>query len=551
MNQPHIIGEMLAPIVLFVYKRPWHTEQTLRALKANDLADESVLYVYSDSPKHLASDADVRDVAEVRRIVRSESWCKEVHVIESRHNKGLVTSFVDGITEVVERHGKVIVLEDDQVTSPGFLKYMNEALDLYSGDERVMHVSAYMYPADFESRESTFFLQVQSCPGWGTWKRAWDHYNHDAADHLKYFISSKESRRKFDIEGHARCFKQLERNAGGELYSFAVRWHASCIRMGGLSLFPARSLVQNIGCDGTGLHCGATNMFHVEPVDYLTIRRIPIVEDMHVRAQLDAYFKVQWAELQGIWAKRKMAHFRRLASSAVQYVRRPLRALLRAVVPEFRDLDVVLAKECGLLSWSSECIISKKAKVMPPYRLEKSAIGDYTHVMENSRITMTKIGKFCSIGSGFTSGVGIFPLHGVSTAPMFYSTRRENGTTLSGIEKAIARRQITIGNDVHIGSNVTILDGAVIGDGAVVETGCVVSGDVPAYAVVEGNPMRVVRYRLGEAQIARLREIAWWDWPARRLHEVERRIFDVDMFIEECERSKQDVSRKPIRGGCS
>jgi len=165
MCSEKIVISDLAPIVLFVYKRPWHTEQTLRALMANDLADESILYVYSDSPKHLACDDDIAGVEEVRRIARSENWCKEVHVIEAPHNKGLVMSFVDGVTEVVNRHGKVIVLEDDQVTSKGFLKFMNEALELYKADEKVMHVSGYMYPADDSSyvRVRFFYFAHKAC----------------------------------------------------------------------------------------------------------------------------------------------------------------------------------------------------------------------------------------------------------------------------------------------------------------------------------------------------------------------------------------------------
>ena len=520
----------LAPIVMTVYSRPWHTEQTLRSLQANDLADQSVLYIYCDGPKHLATPAELAKIDEVRCLVKSEKWCKEVHVIESPHNLGLVNSFIKAVTEAVNRHGRVIVLEDDQQTSKGFLKFLNEALELYKNDEKVMHVSAYMYPAKFTCSDTTFFLSIQSCPGWATWKRAWAHYNHDAADHLKYFSQSKRLMRKFDIDGHAYYFSQLRKNAGPVLYSFAVRWYASCIRAGGLSLFPARSLVQNIGLDGTGLHCGeAAKMYRVEPVDYLPIKRVPIVENTDIRKSVDEFYRLNLqsrAESPVLVAKR--CAWAVLNTS----VRKPLRWLVRLAYPELQQLDVELAKKCGILSSSYDCVISPMARLLPPYHLRDANVGDYTYIMPHSWVSMAQIGKFCSIGPRFNCGGGIHPVDGISTAPMFYSTQKQNGMTLSGTNKAVERRPVTIGNDVFIGMNVTILDGVTVGDGAVIGAGCVVSKDVPPYAIAVGCPMQIVRYRFPEETINKLKEIAWWNWPADKLQEVEKHFFNVQKFIE-------------------
>ena len=137
---------MLAPIVLFVYNRPWHTEQTLNALMQNELADQSVLYIYADGPKENATEEQLKKIEEVRHVIRTKKWCKEVHIIESEKNKGLADSIINGVTEIVNKYGKVIVLEDDIVTSKGFLKYMNEALELYKEEDKVYHISGYMFP---------------------------------------------------------------------------------------------------------------------------------------------------------------------------------------------------------------------------------------------------------------------------------------------------------------------------------------------------------------------------------------------------------------------
>lgn len=515
----------LAPIVLTVYKRPWHTEQTLKALQANDLADQSILYVYSDGPKHLALKEDIKAIEEVRELVRSQQWCKEVHLIESPYNIGLVSSFVKSISEVVNRHGKVIVLEDDQVTSKGFLKYMNEALELYKNDEQVMHVSGYMYPVKFESKETTFFLNVQSCPGWGTWKRAWKHYNNDAVDHLNYFSQNKKRIKKFNIEGNAFYFKQLEKNTEVINYSWAVKWYASCLREGGMSLFPSKSLVQNIGLDGTGEHCKPSNRLDVETIDYLPIYRIPIQEDKDIRKAVDLWYKS---------TIKKRKSYKEIVKSifyklGIKYIKSGARWVLRKIYPELVVFDSFKINMNRSLNIASE--FGKDIRLRDPYFISKSIIGDYTNIGENSKISLTKIGKFCCIGPNFYCGRGIHPTDCLSIHSMFYSTQNQKGLCLSKNNKVQERKPITIGNDVFIGMNVTILDGVTIGTGAVIGAGAVVSKDIPPYSVAVGCPIKVIKYRFNENTIQKLLKIRWWDWPEEKLQDVERYFFKVEEFV--------------------
>lgn len=530
MYRKKISINQLAPIIVTVYNRSWHTEQTLKALKANDLADQSILYVYSDGPKHLALSEDLEKIEKVRQLVKSEKWCKEVHVIESQCNIGLVNSFVKSVTEIVNQYGKVIVLEDDQITSKGFLKYMNEALELYKNDQQVMHISAYMYPANFKCKETTFFLSIQSCPGWGTWKRAWDHYNHDAADHLNYFSQSKKLKKKFDIEGHAYFFRQLERNAGPILYSWAVRWYASCIRAGGLSLFPAKSLIRNIGLDGTGVHCQPTTMYDVDPVDYLEINKIPVVENIQIRKSVNEFYK-HWLKKKTSFSAKKALKtmFRKLG---IGYVKNILRWMLFKICPGMRILDKNNSNLSCIESSDYKSQISPNAKIYPPYHIHDSEVGDYTYIAQRSWISKTTIGKFCSIGTNLMCGWGIHPLEGLSTAPMFYSTLKQNGMTLSGTNKVQEKKKIIIGNDVFIGINVTILDGVVIGDGAVIGAGAVVSKAIPPYAIAVGNPVKIIKNRFNDETVNKLLEIKWWDFPYEKLEYVEKYFFDIQHFIE-------------------
>ena len=158
-------------------------------------------------------------------------------------------------------------------------------------------------------------------------------------------------------------------------------------------------------------------------------------------------------------------------------------------------------------------------------------VGDYSYIAENGILSLTEIGKFCSIGPYFKAGYGIHPTHGVSTSPMFYSTKKQNGTTLSKTDKITERKKITIGNDVFIGMNVCVLDGVRIGDGAVIGAGAVVSKDIPPYAIAVGCPIKIIGYRFDESTISKLTELKWWDKNEKVLTLLEENLFDINEFI--------------------
>jgi len=173
-----------------------------------------------------------------------------------------------------------------------------------------------------------------------------------------------------------------------------------------------------------------------------------------------------------------------------------------------------------------------KVKICAPSTLYHTNIGDYTYIATNAYIAFTSIGKFCFIGPNLTCGRGMHPLNGISTSPMFYSVRRQNGITLSESNKIDECPEIYIGNDVFIGANVTILNGVSIGDGAVIGAGAIVSKDIPSYAIAVGSPIRVVKYRFDDETICCLKKIKWWEFDDDRLKDVERMFFDVNLFIE-------------------
>lgn len=248
----------LAPIVLFAYERLWHTQQTVEALQRNILADLSDLIIFSDAAKNKESFEKVTDV---RRYLNTINGFKSVTIIEREKNLGLAASIIDGVTEVVNRYGSVIVLEDDIVTSPYFLQFMNEALFLYKDINNVMHISGYMFPVDPSGLPDTFFYRSPSCWGWATWKESWSSFKRDVETIVLSF--TKDMKHKFNIDGGHNFWKQIKDNYSGKLYTWAIFWYASVFINNGLCLHPTVSLTHNIGHDETGVHCIASNHYDV------------------------------------------------------------------------------------------------------------------------------------------------------------------------------------------------------------------------------------------------------------------------------------------------
>lgn len=517
----------LSPIVLFVYNRPWHTEQTLAALSQNELADQSELYIFADGPKADATKEAKEKVKEVRQIIRKNNWCKTVHIIESINNKGLASSIIEGVTTIVNKYGKVIVLEDDIVTSTGFLKYMNKALDLYENEESVFHISGYMYP-HWESLPDTFFFNVPLCWGWATWQRSWRFFRNDDQQLVNYF-DTNSNWGDFNLFGGNYLENQLRGNVSGRLKTWFIKWHASVMVQNGFCLFPGRSLVDNIGFDNSGIHNETTETFsHPSLAAYIPVSKIPFQQSV-LAEKIIKIFYLQLSEI----SKSQNENWAFVKSSPIAMaLKKLLNKIVRWSFPELQIFKSNLLNHPLLKSEEINIVLGKETKIYKPFNLNNSQIGNYTYVAPNSSISEAVIGKFCSIGTNFLCGRGIHPTTGISTSPMFYSTAKQNGTTLSLTDKVEERKPIIIGNDVYIGANVIVLDGVTIGDGAVIGAGAVVSRDIPPYAIAVGCPIQVIRYRFNTEQIEQLLKIKWWNFKEQNLQNVEKHFFDIDEFIK-------------------
>lgn len=276
-----------APIAVFAYNRPAHFRACIASLAANPLAAESDLFVYSDAPKGASAAANVD---EVRRFTRTIQGFRSVRIVEQNVNLGLSGSVISGVSQLVRDFGRAVVVEDDLVVAPDFLRFMNDGLDAYADDARVGAVHGYMFPVQGPLPE-TFFLRDPGCWGWATWRRAWDLFEPDGRG-LREQLINRGLQAAFDYDGSYPYLKMLEDQIAGVNNSWAIRWYAALFLCDLLTLYPGRSLVQNIGHDGSGVHGSTSHSFDVHlQAEPIAVGNIAVEESALVRELLIRYLK--------------------------------------------------------------------------------------------------------------------------------------------------------------------------------------------------------------------------------------------------------------------
>jgi hypothetical protein len=265
-------------------------------LLKNSLASESQLFIYADGAK---DESQQEAVNEVRSYIRSIQGFKQVTLIERNENWGLARNIIDGVTTQVNRYGKVIVLEDDLIVAPYFLQFMNDALETYKDEPKVGHIQACDFTQD-PTLPETFLIKWTGSWGWGTWDRAWKHFNPNGKELLKK-LEERKLTYTFDFNGKYGFTRMLRRQIEGKNNSWAIRWNASLFLEDILSLNVGRSLVQNEGFDGTGTNCGGGGLYssnlHLNKLNVIRIN--PIEENQEARKAFMRYY----GRTNSFWAK--------------------------------------------------------------------------------------------------------------------------------------------------------------------------------------------------------------------------------------------------------
>ena len=250
-----------APIALFAFNRPKHLKETIEALKFNPLASESELFVFVDGPRF---ESEKPVATQVRKIVSTITGFKSLVIIESKKNKGLANSIISGVTELIDKYGNVIVLEDDLISNPDFLTYMNLCLETFYERDDIFSISGYSPPGVVPPgyQEDVYLSYRINSWGWATWKNRWEKVDWNVED-FNDFIKDKRQRKLFDRGGRDSSIMLLKYKKK-IINSWAIRFYYSCYKNKSYCVYPSKSLIQNIGTDGSGTHLRKTNKYYTE-----------------------------------------------------------------------------------------------------------------------------------------------------------------------------------------------------------------------------------------------------------------------------------------------
>ena len=239
-----------APILLFTYLRLDVLKQAVNALKNNELASQSDLFILSDAAKHEKDEPIVR---EIRSYIRQIEGFKSITISEAPINKGLANSIIDGVSGIIKKYGQVIVLEDDLITTPNFLLFMNQALVHFKNQKEIFSISGYNY--DFKVPQGfkyDNYCVTRGCSwGWATWEDRWGAINWDINTFAG--MNNKDFRKSFNYSGSDLC-SMLIKQKNKEIDSWAIRWYYNQWEQSKLTVYPVRSLVNNEGFDEYATH---------------------------------------------------------------------------------------------------------------------------------------------------------------------------------------------------------------------------------------------------------------------------------------------------------
>lgn len=503
------------PILLIIFNRPDTTKLVLEQIRS---IRPKQLFIAADGPR-AHKDGEFEICRQTRELVlESIDWDCEVKTLFREQNLGCGIAVSSAITWFFEHVEMGIILEDDVIPEMSFFHFCQELLEKYRYDNKIWHISGNNF-IDVGNQASFFVSNFPFIWGWATWRRAWKGYHYELFNDSKSTIQKVVDQTLYNtqMKKHWMTIFSKLRNEHSS-FTWDYQWFYTLWKHEGYAIMPARNLVKNIGFGENATHT---------------------LDPDHNLANIQAHaieFPLRYPKKLKPNRKTELQLFYTFYEGKISPFHTVLTKIIKNILLRFIPIIKELLKDSFAWDYYEDSLtnstISSKSKIYQPYRLANSSVDDYTYISANSRISMAEIGKFCSIGPNLICGWGMHPTNGISTSPMFYSTAKQNGTTISTYNKIEEQKKITIGHDVFIGANVTILNGVRIGSGAVIGAGAVVSKDIPPYAIAVGNPIKLLRYRFDDETIKKLLAIKWWDWPLNKLQIVEKYFFTIDEFIK-------------------
>lgn len=512
------------PILFLVFNRPDTTKKVFSVIKK---LKPSFLYIAADGPREYVEGEGDKCKLVQESILQNIDWDCTIETLFREDNLGCGLAVSSAITWFFEHVEQGIILEDDCLPDLSFFSFCEELLEKYRSDDSILHISGSDYANDLTKKESYYFTRLPFIWGWATWRRAWDKYDFDTK-----YLSISDKREilgaVFDDEEIVEFWVDAlkEFHLKPRSYTWDYQWFMSIWKNGGFVIQPQTNLVRNIGFGEDATHTTG-GMDFLSAVKESSITSICEHLDVRLDGSLqkqnfDFYFKNE--------ACRKTPQETNIVG-LVKKAKSVIGSIIFKFLLNYKSVHVVDENSICLENTFADSSKGKYVKIGSNHAITTSSVGDFTFIDDNAAINNTIIGKYCSIGANFVCGENILQVDSfLATSPMFYSTSKLNGVTLAHHDKIIHESGVEIGNDVSIGNNVTINNGIVIGDGVIVLPGSVILENIPAYAVVSGNPARVIKYRFDDSEIEKLMSIKWWNWPDNKLHLIEDSLENIAEF---------------------
>lgn len=280
-------AENYAAVIVFGYSRKEKLEKCLEYLEKNSGIEKMDLHIFSDGAKGVKDIELVNDVRIYLDTYSKKSNFKTVNIYKSEKNKGLATSIIEGVSQIIDKYGKAIIVEDDLLTSDDFLQYMNDALEYYEDKKEYGSISGYTYPLkELENYNKDIYVTRKGeCWGWGTWKDRWEKVDWNISTFSEY-MNNSEMRKEFDRIEYG-LDNMLIQQMNSKIDSWAVRWCYHLFRNNLLTVYPKKSRTTNIGFDGTGIHCGITNKYDndiTQKIGKCIFERLDVNEELERKA---------------------------------------------------------------------------------------------------------------------------------------------------------------------------------------------------------------------------------------------------------------------------
>lgn len=277
-----------SPILLFTYKRLKPLQKTIEALQKNELAINSDLYIFSDGPK---TDKDEKQIKTIRNYLSTVNGFQNVYISASPTNKGLANSIISGVSSVLKSAESVIVLEDDLLTTPNYLVYMNKALANYKNNTKVFSISGYAFDLrnGDKNPNSTYFLNRGWSWGWATWRNRWDKVDWAVRTYPE-FVNDKKQRKAFS-KGGSDLNAMLDKQMTGKLDSWAIRWFYHQFIVGGLTLYPLGSKIYNDGFDEFATHTNGSEKRYIPFLDTVHSTEFDFPDEIKINIKYQKRFQ--------------------------------------------------------------------------------------------------------------------------------------------------------------------------------------------------------------------------------------------------------------------